>query len=548
VTIVETGRADAGARPLPPSPAATRWMLGLSALVLAVAVALRFQALAWDTLHGDLGLQYHLSRLTAEGAVPIRDFEHGWNALGWVAGAALYRVVGGNATWWMFAWLHVTAELLAGLAILAVAWRLRLRPGWILGLFATWMWLTTVVNGKYAIPSLWLLALLPVGVAARGRLAVAARVAVAALTFWAHVDLAIMLTGGVVLYDLLGERAPAWRDRLIRAAAAPAGLVAALAVQAVVYARLGIAPADLVGFLLLARGATVEGINFGYPLLQPVGLRMLIYPVSLLVPLVPVVWSRLTDPTRLAALLHLSMCLTVIRKPDQPHLAAAATLLAVVAVLAVRDLLAERRPWLAAERHAGALPRALLGAAWFAAAVAVGFTWDHLLAAAGLVTLGMIGPLLAVRGEQAWGSLGALAAAAVLLAAAAGGHMAGQLPAAEDDRKARLIAAEAKPAVDACLGDGHEAWVVPEPAGLYRYLGVVNPTPFYLFWAGFAAETDRVVVMMDAGEIPAVIQVNDWPPVAFDALAPAIAARYDRCAEVTVPATGDRVTVWTHRG
>lgn len=546
VTTLEHELADPVAPQQPPADHAPL-AVGLCLLFLVAAVGLRFEALAGDALHADYGIQYHLSRLTAEGAVPIRDFEHGWNWLGWVLGGVLYRSVGGNATWWMFAWLHLTAQLLAGLAVLAVAWRLRLGAAWILGLFASWMWLTTVVNGKYAIPALWLLVLLPVGVLSRGRAPAVARLLIAAVTFWAHVELAVMLTGGVVLYDLLGQRALPRRSRLVRAAAAPAGLLAALAVQAAVYQQLGVPPGDLVEFLLVARGATVEGTNFGYPLFAPLDLRMLLYPLSLLLPLVPAVWRRLSEPTRLAALLHLGMSLTAIRKPDGPHLASAATLLAVVAVLAVRDLLAARPTTVRATGRRPTVPPVVIGALWFALALAVGFLWHHLLAPVGLVAVAMLGPLAATRGEGAAVSLGALLCAGAFVIAAVGGHVASQLPATEDDLKAQLISLEAKPYVDDCLGADREAWVVTEPLGLYRYLGVTNPTPFYLFW-GFASETDRAVAMMDAGEIPAIIQVNAWPPLTFDGLSGAIAARYARCAEVPVPATGDHVTVWTHRG
>lgn len=541
MTTLEHDRAGTAA-PARRRRTSDRWAYGIAAAVLTAAVALRFEALAADALHADYGIQFHLSRLTAEGAVPIRDFEHGWNALGWVVGGALYRLVGGSATWWMFGWLHVTAQLLAGLAVLAVGWRLRLRGGWVLGLFVTWMWLTTVVNGKYAIPSLWLLALLPVGALASRYGAVAVRVVLAALTFWAHVDLAVMLTGGVVLYDLLGERALGSRDRLLRAAAAPAGLVVALVLQVLVYQRLGVSPGDLVAFLLVARSGTVEGTNFGYPLFAPGDLRTLVYPLSLLVPLVPLVWRRLSDPTRLAVLLHLGMSLTAIRKPDAPHIAAAATLLAVVIVLGARDVLAAAS---VRGRRRLALPPVAVGAVWFAAALGVGFGWDHLLAAAGLVALGLLGPLAARGGEQPGMSLGALGVAGAVAVGGVVGHVASELPATQDDGEARAIADELAPHVRSCLGGDRRAWVVSEPLGLYEHLDIDNPTPFYLFW-GFQQETERVVTMMDDGRIPAIIQVNDWAPVAFDDIAPAVEARYDRCAEVPVAATGDRVTIWVH--
>lgn len=529
----------------PPARRGAALAVGLGVLLLAAVTVLRLAALGADDLHGDYGIQFHLSAQTARGAIPIIDFEHGWNWLGWYAGAVLWWLARGSATVWMWLWQEVAAGLLAGLAVLAIAWRLRLNAAWILGLVVSWLWLTDVVNAKYAIPTLWLLAVLPVGRLAHGRAALAVRFGLAAVTLWAHIDLAVMLSAGVALYDLLGARGLTARQRLERVAALAGGGAVALGLQLVVYAVLGMGPAALLRFLVVERGATDPAQHFGYPLLAPTGLRSLIYPVTLVLPFTPLLWRRLSDPTRLAAMLHLGMALTAIRKPDAPHIAAASTLLAVVVVLGARDLLAAAPPH--RERLVGWQQwlGVVAGAAWFALAVGVGFTTTTLLAAAGLVLVCLLGVAAARWGDQPAHSLGAVLGALALVVVALGSHASGQVPGPTDDLHAQHIAVEAKPEVDRCLGERREALVVPQPLGLYDYLGVTNPTPFYLFWPGFRHETDRVVAMIDDGTLPAIIQVNDWPPLAFDELAPAIEARMNRCAELVVQTTGDRVTIWT---
>jgi hypothetical protein len=546
--VTLTDEAPAPARLLRPPPRrGAAVAVGFGALLLVVVAVLRLAALGPDDLHGDYGIQYHLSAQTARGAIPIIDFEHGWNWLGWYAGAVLWWLARGSATVWMWLWQEVTAGLLAGLAVLAIAWRLRLSAAWILGLAVSWLWLTDVVNGKYAIPTLWLLAVLPVGRLTRGWAPVAVRFALAGVTLWAHVDLAVMLSAGVALYDLFGARGLTRRERGLRVGALAAGGLVAFALQLAVYATLGMGPAALIRFLVLDRSATDPAQHFGYPLLDPTGLRSLAYPLTLVLGFAPLVWRRLSEPTRVAVMLHLAMALTAIRKPDTPHIAAASTLLAVVVVLAVRDLFAGARPlpeptpgWQAALGLLG-------GVVWFALAIVVGFTTTTLLAAAALAAVCLAGVAMARRGDLVFASAGAGLAALALVVVALGSHAGGQVPGPADDLRAQQIALEAQPEVERCLGAGRAALVVPQPLGLYDYLGVSNPTPFYLFWPGFRHEAERVLAMIDDGTLPAVIQVNDWPPVAFDELGPAIEARMDRCAELVVATTGDRVTVWVRR-
>ena len=196
--------------------------------------------------------------------------------------------------------------MLAGLAVVAVAWRLRLESAEILALVGGWFALSHVVHLKYSIPTLWVLALLPVGRGAREPAASSLRALAAGVTFLAHVELAVLLGAGTALYDLFGARGLPLRTRVRRAAMVPAGLVVAFAVQAAVYGRLGLPAAELTRQLLLAPAVTVEGANFGYPLFAPVSFRPKLFPASLVVAFVPMIWRRLSAPTRLVAFLHLS--------------------------------------------------------------------------------------------------------------------------------------------------------------------------------------------------------------------------------------------------
>jgi hypothetical protein len=409
----------------------------------------------------------------------------------------------------------------------------------------TFLWLTTVISGKYAIPALWLLVVLPVGPLARGRGALLARAGLAGVTMLFHIDLAIMLSAAVAAYDLFGERDLPLSERLLRVAMLPLGAGLAYAGQTVVYAFLGMAPGELFRFLVLDRGGTEEGSNFAYPLFHMPDFRALIYPVTVIAPFVPLVWRRLSDPTRLVAFMHVALALIAIRKPDGGHIAAATVLISVLLVFAARDLFAREAPTLASPSGwVWRVVALLAGAGWSAGAIALGFTWPSLFAAAGLMLLCIGAALVARTGDHPWAGVGAGLTALVLIFGAVPSVLE-RVPDDDSDQRSAMTAAAAQPLVEDCLGPEREAWIVPLPPTMYDWLGISNPTPWYLFWAGFAQETDRVIGEVDAGEIPVIIQFNEWPP-SFERLGPAIEDRYELCGETTVEGTGDRIRVWQH--
>lgn len=197
-TTAPRGRADGDLALLDGTGRAER-AVWWSALGLFAALTLfRLVHLPVGALTLDLGIQYHLVGETARGAVPILDFEHAWNALGWYVGAALFLAVGGNAGLFVWLWRHVTGFFLATVAVLAVGRRLRLPAAWLAGLAAAQWLLVDPPNGKYAIPSLWLLGLLPVGAWRVGRRAIVARAVLGAVTVLMHVDLAVIDRKSVV--------------------------------------------------------------------------------------------------------------------------------------------------------------------------------------------------------------------------------------------------------------------------------------------------------------------------------------------------------------
>lgn len=528
----------------------TKWVLLGSMPLIVTYYGMLIRALDAGALEADLDIQYSLSRFTAQGAIPWIDFEHGWNTASWYLGALLHEIAGGNATLWAFLWGRVTGFMLAGFAMLAIAWRLRLSPWWAGALVPAWMLVSHVPNNKYAVPLLWCCILLPVGRLRRPGYAQALRVGLTATVFWFHVELAILLGAGTAMYDAVGARALPVADRARRIAALGGGIAVGVLSQIAVYALLGLGPVELLQPLLFSQQDT-PGITYGYSVFTPASFRTLVFPASLIVAFVPLVWRRLSAPTRLVATLHVAQALIAIRRPDDNHIAAAATLLAVLGILLIRDLArAHGVTWTAPSRWhaAGAL---VAGVAWVAAAIAVGFHVESRFAAVGLglACLAAIGA--AVAGDRVWFSTGALAGLAALLATGVIGWTTSQVRADEGGQNASVIAEAVRDDVARCVGPERRAWVVPGPLLLYEELDLSNPTPFYLFHHTFEGETPRVLDMVERGEIPAIVQVEGrrlggWPQ-SMEGMVSGIEAAYDRCAELEVPETGNRLTVWTLR-
>jgi hypothetical protein len=536
-----------GAGPQHPDRSRTVAFWAVAALLVAYYAG-EVTPLGPDALTADLGIQYYLGAETARGAVPLLDFQHGWNVLSWYFNAGLYRLVDGDPTAWQYLWGVAFGPLLAGLAAAGTAWRLRFSPGWLLATVGGWVLLTNVVHWKYAIPALWMLALVPTGRPRREWTVLASRAGLAAVTFLAHFELGILLAVGVAMYDVFGDRMAPPRTRLLRASAAPAGVLIGFAGQAAVYAGLGLAPVALLTRLLGDSAQVYEQAQYGYPLFEPATFYAAVFPASLVASFVPAVWRRLAGHTRLVAFCHLALGLIAIRRTDFIHVEAAATLLGLLAVFAARDLLGAGRPNLSVPRSLLARPGLVLaGGVWLVTAVAAGFRIVSPLAIVALTLVVLTGPLIARWSEAGWFSVGALATAGLLVAVSLSGSVTAAVDAGQGGRRAEQIAAAAAGPVDECLGAGDQAWIVPSPLGLYEQLGVENPTRYTVFWYGFAGRAPEVIEAIEADEIPAIIKVSTWPGSFRERIVPEITENYRECAVVPVEATDDVVTVYTKR-
>ncbi|HUH07136.1 MAG TPA: hypothetical protein VML96_04935, partial [Egibacteraceae bacterium] len=248
------------------------------------------------------------------------------------------------------------------------------------------------------------------------------------------------------------------------------------------------------------------------------------------------------------AFLHLSQALIAIRRTDDSHIAAASTLMVLLIATAAHDLFRDRLPLVrtVSREHLARIAGGLaLGAGWYGVAVLGGFRIASFAAFIVLIAMCLLGAGAAQRGEHAWSSVGAMAAAALLLTTGLGARAVAQ--AGDDDAlgQAEAIAAAMGDDIDACLTSSREAWIVPTPLTLYDTLDVTNPTPFYVFWYHFAGEIDRVGAMVELGEIPVIIQPYGWPD-SMTEMVPFIEAYYELCAEELVPETGNLVRVWRH--
>lgn len=522
-----------------------RWAVLAGILALGLAAIGRLDPLAAQGLSADAGIQFHLAAQTAQGAVPVRDFEHGWNVLSWYYLAVFYVVSFGQASLWAFLWGTAAGPLLAGAVLLVLARRHGLPAGWILGLTAAILLVSDVPNGKYALPALWLFALRPGGRLGAGRAALLGRFLLAGVVVLSHIELALMLCLGTALYDVLGARGLSLVMRAARVAALAAGGLLFFAGQLAVYAGLGISPSDLISFLIIDRaGVSSAATAYDGSLLLPANLLGAVFPASLVVPFVPALWRRLSDTTRLTAGLHLALGLIAIRKPDEGHLGAATTLLALLGVLVAWDLMRGGHRLPLPRPTAGRVAAAVLGAAWLVGTVLAGFSAGSILALPLLLGLTAVGAVAALRGSWPAASAGALLAAAGLTVVSTASMALAEARGPRDELQERVMAAGLAADVDRCLGGDDRAWIVPEPLRLYAALGLENPTPYYLFWAGFVDESPEVLERISSGEVPAVLQVNGWP-TSMSVVAPVIEREYELCAEVVTPAIPEEGVVAT---
>lgn len=506
----------------------------------------------------DFGAQYHLAEITAHGAIPLVDFEHGWNAGSFWVSAVLYAVASGSPTIWYFLWGRLLGAGLGAVLAAAIGLRLRLHPAVMLAVALGVLLLATPLHIKYTICLLWVFVLLPVGpLESRPRLAAAARVLLPALVFWQYVELAVLLTGASGLFELFARRAAPWRTRIVNCVQLAGGFVLGLVVEAAAYKVLwGLSFADFNRQVILGQTATHEGSQyavwnfFDLPTESGRYFILALYPFALLLPFVPLVWARVSDSTRLIALAGLVLVVVPIRRVDNPHTTTVSALVLLAVVLVVAELY---RPSIESVSKPTpsliALPLAAVGGIWAAVTLWIGFGLQSMLGAVALVVLAIAGSVLGaafLRGTVAAVSAGALVVLGCVPALASVDHLNDMRRDAKSFQVTDAITRWAGPEYERCSGGTREALVMPNYLQLYDTLDLTNPTPYYLFHYDFAQYEDVLVPQLEDGSIPVIIETmplhtpQPW-------LTDAIHADYVPCSIVRIEKQATTVTIWTHK-
>ncbi|MFE6507321.1 hypothetical protein ACFVDI_07085 [Nocardioides sp. NPDC057767] len=506
----------------------------------------------------DFGAQYHLAKMTAHGAIPLVDFEHGWNAGSFWVSSVLYAVASGSPTIWYFLWGRLLGAGLGAVLAAAIGLRLRLHPAVMVAVALGVLLLATPLHIKYTICLLWVFVLLPTGrLESHPRLAAVARVLLPAFVFWQYVELAVLLTGASGLFELFARRDVAWRTRIVNCVQLAGGFVLGLVLQAVAYKVLwGLSFADFNRQVILGQTETHEGSQyavwnfFDLPTESGRFFILALYPFALLLPFVPLVWQRISDSTRLIALSGLVLVVVPIRRVDNPHTTTVSALVLLAVVLAVAELY-ERRTSLPAGVRAPAiaLPLAAGGAAWAAATLWIGFGLQSMAGGVLLVALAVAGAVLGatfLRGATAAVSAGALVVLGGVPALASVDHLDDMRRDAKSFQVTDAITRWAGPEYERCSGGIREALVMPNYLELYDTLDLTNPTPYYLFHYDFAQYEDVLVPQLEDGSIPVIIETmplhtpQPW-------LTDAIRANYVPCSIVRIEKQVTTVTIWTHK-
>lgn len=544
-----------------------RWATFAGVCVLALVwSAYSVGAQNGSFLTQDFGAQYHLAKLTAHGAIPLVDFEHGWNAGSFWVNAALYGVASGSPTIWYFLWGRLLGAGLGAVLAAAIGLRLRLHPAVMVALALGVLLLATPLHIKYTICLLWVFVLLPTGwIESRPRLAAIARVLLPALVFWQYVELAVLLTGASGLFELFARRDASWRQRIVSCAQLAGGFIAGLGLEAVAYKVLwGLSFSDFNRQVILGQTATHAGAQyaawdfFGLPTESGRFFILALYPFALLLPFVPLVWQRVSDSTRLVALAGLVLVVVPIRRVDNPHTTTVSALVLLAVVLVVAEMWDSREVstgstsggfrWSSLSRPPLAWAFALLGAAWAAATLWIGFGLQSMLGGVALVTLAVAGACLGATflRRAAAVSVGALLVLGCVPALASLDHLNDMRRDAKSFAVSDSIARWAGPEHDRCSAGTREALVMPNYLELYDALKITNPTPYYLFHYDFAQYEDVLVPQLEDGSIPVIIETmplhtpQPW-------LTDAIHANYVPCAIVRIEKQGVAVTIWTHK-
>jgi hypothetical protein len=338
-------RDDAPTAPAGP----VRWatLVGLAVVSFSYG-AYSMAALDYWSLTNDIGAQYYLAKLTASGAVPLVDFEHGWNTGSWWLSAVLYRFSGGDPTLWWYFQAGLLRTTLAAVLVAALGLRRRLPPAAMVAMTVSVLTVVRPAHMKYALPVVWAFVLLPGPWLDRPRVGSIVRVAVPAVMFWLHVELAVLLTAGAVLYEVVGRHDATFRARLSRGLLLAAGLATGLATEVAYYqVGYGLGISDLnrqVGFGQAREFPKHFGWPFfGVPTDSALYMVVALLPSLVLLLFVPLVWRRLSDPSRFLALSGLCLTTIAIRRPGPGHSTTVGALLVVALVFAVCDLEAGHR-------------------------------------------------------------------------------------------------------------------------------------------------------------------------------------------------------------
>lgn len=528
-------------------------------VVVAVVHAAYNLTAQMEPLTGDRGAQYYLGKLTAEGAVPLVDFQHGWNAGSWWVNSLVYRLAGGDPLWWEFFLGRFFGVTLSAILVAAMGLRRRVHPAAMVAMALAVLTLASPAQVKYVLPVVFAFILLPGGRLDSGRWSLVVRVLVPAALFWQHVELAILLTGAAGLYELIGRDKAAARERLTRCVALAAGILAGI-VSEVLFYRIGygMSLAELNRQVVFGQAQQFPN-HFGWPFFDVPsdgeGYEIVaVYPFLLLLMFVPVVWRLASDPTRFLALCALLLATVPIRRPGPGHAETVSALVFAALIFVLCDVYDRRdqislpsrprsmSPW----QTVTAVVGFAAGAAWVGAALAFGFGAHSLIGPLILVlvvSVMMIGTRLRARLVAV--SAGACLVLGLVPLASAIEHVDDLSRDSRQLEAAEVWGDAIRPEMTRCLKGGRTAFVLGNQLSLYDALDVENPTPFYLFHYDFGRNEKQLTAMMASGEVPVVLQTTAMARGGW--VETAIEKDYEPCAEVWIAEDHRRFRIWAHR-
>ncbi|MEU4454324.1 hypothetical protein AB0F44_23540 [Nocardioides sp. NPDC023903] len=536
-----------------------RWATFAVIVVVAVVHAAYTLTAQMEPLTGDRGAQYYLGKLTAEGAVPLVDFQHGWNAGSWWVNSLVYRLAGGDPLWWEFFLGRFFGVTLSAILVAAMGLRRRVHPAAIAAMALAVLTLASPAQVKYVLPVVFAFILLPGGRLDSGRWSLVVRVLVPAALFWQHVELAILLTGAAGLYELFGRDEAAVRDGLTRCVALAAGILVGV-VSEVLFYRIGYGMSLAEFNRQVVFGQAQQFPNhFGWPFFDVPsdgeGYEIVaVYPFLLLLVFVPVIWRLASDPTRFLALCALLLATVPIRRPGPGHAETVSALVFAALIFVLCDAydrrdqisLPSRPRSMSGWQTMTAIVGFAAGAAWVDAALAFGFGAHSLIGPLLLVlavSVMMIGTRLRARLVAV--SAGACLVLGVVPLAAAVEHVDDLSRDSRQLEAAEVWGDAIRPEMTRCLKGGRTAFVLGNQLSLYDALDVENPTPFYLFHYDFGRNEKQLTAMMASGEVPVVLQTTAMARGGW--VETAIEKDYEPCAEVLIAEEHKRFRIWAHR-